>query len=150
MAQPAKSSSASSSAASVSVSRSLVGSSSSRTFAARLQHLCEMHAVALAARELADRLLLVGALEVEGRDVGARIHLAFSERDDLLAAGNLRPDILVAVERAVLVDIAEHGRVADADIAAVRLFLAGQHAGKRRFSGAVRADDRRRCRQAAA
>ena len=38
---------------------------------ARLQHLGEMHAVALAARELADLLLLVGALEVEQRAIGA-------------------------------------------------------------------------------
>jgi hypothetical protein len=33
--------------------------------AARLQHLGQVDAVALAARELADLLLLVGALEVE-------------------------------------------------------------------------------------
>jgi hypothetical protein len=40
---------------------------------AGLQHLGEMHAVALAARERADLLLLVAALEVEGRAIGARI-----------------------------------------------------------------------------
>ncbi len=34
---------------------------------AALEHLGEMHAVALAARELADLLLLIAALEVEGQ-----------------------------------------------------------------------------------
>ena len=38
---------------------------------AGLQHLGEMDAVALAARELADLLLLVRPLEVEGADIGA-------------------------------------------------------------------------------
>ena len=38
---------------------------------AGFQHLGEMNAVTLAARELADLLLLVGALEVEPADIGA-------------------------------------------------------------------------------
>ncbi len=38
---------------------------------AALQHFRQMHAVALAARELAHLLLLVGALEVEGAAIGA-------------------------------------------------------------------------------
>ena len=75
-AQPAKSSSASSSARSVSTSRSFVGSSSSSTLPPRAQQLREVDAVALAAREVADPLLLVGAPEVEPGDVLARVHLA--------------------------------------------------------------------------
>ncbi len=39
--------------------------------AALLEHLGDVDAVALAARELADVLLLVGALEVERADIGA-------------------------------------------------------------------------------
>jgi hypothetical protein len=67
-----------------------------------------MHAVALAAREHADLLLLVAALEVEGRAIAARIDLALAEIDDLVAAGDFLPDGLVVVERvARLVDIAE-------------------------------------------
>ena len=70
-AQPAKSSSASSSArkrVDVEIVGRLV---EQQHVGAALQHLGEMHAVALAARELADLLLLVGALEVEGADIGA-------------------------------------------------------------------------------
>jgi hypothetical protein len=37
---------------------------------AGLQHLGQMHPVALAAGQLADLLLLVGAAEVEGRHIG--------------------------------------------------------------------------------
>src|ERR1700745_2849693 len=86
-AQPAKSSSASSSARSVSTSRSFVGSSSGGALpplgrrlreqgdgAAAGEQLREMHAVALAAGEIADALLLVSPLEVEPRHVLARVH----------------------------------------------------------------------------
>jgi hypothetical protein len=38
--------------------------------AAFLQHLGQVHAIALAARQLADQLLLLRALEVEAADVG--------------------------------------------------------------------------------
>ena len=108
---------------------------------ARLQHLGEMHPVALAARQGADLLLLVAALEVEGAGVGARIHLALAERQHVVAAGDLLPHRLVGVEGiAALVDIAEMDAVADADGAAIRLLLAGQHAEQRRLAGAVRAD----------
>src|SRR6266568_7267102 len=55
---------------------------------AGLEHLGEMHAVALAPRELADLLLLVGALEVERGAIGARIHLALAEKNDVVAAGD--------------------------------------------------------------
>ena len=108
---------------------------------ARLQHLGEMHAVALAARQGADLLLLVAALEVEGAGVGARIDLALAEIEHVVAAGDFLPHRLVGVERiAALVDIAEMDAVADADGAAIRLLLAGQHAKQRRLAGAVRAD----------
>jgi hypothetical protein len=90
--------------------------------AAGLQHLGEVHAVALAAGEVADLLLLVAAAEVEGRAVGARVHLVLAELDDLGAAGDFLPDGLVGVERvAALVDIAELHALADADRAGIRL-----------------------------
>ena len=50
------------------------------------QELREVDPVALAARERADLALLVGAFEVEARDVGARAHLAVTDVDELLAA----------------------------------------------------------------
>jgi hypothetical protein len=107
-AQPAKSSSASSSARNVSTSRSLVGSSSSSRLAPRAQHLAKMHAVALAARQRADLLLLVGALEVERGAVGARVHFLLAEKDHVVAFGNFLPDGFLAIEAvARLVDITE-------------------------------------------
>ena len=108
-----------------------------------LQHLGQVHAVALAARERADLLLLVGALEVERADSRrATLHLALAEHEHVVAAGDLLPDGLLAVERvARLVDIAELHRLADAERAGVGLLLAGDHAEQRGLAGAVRADD---------
>jgi hypothetical protein len=79
-AQPAKSSSASSSA------RQRLGVEIVGRFVeqqhvgAGLQHLGEMDAVALSAGQVADLLLLVGALEVERRAIGARVDLALAEQ----------------------------------------------------------------------
>src|ERR1700730_8155983 len=53
---------------------------------ARLEHLGEMNAVPLAAGKLADLLLLIRALEIEVRAVGARVHLALAEQEDVVAA----------------------------------------------------------------
>ena len=55
--------------------------------AARAQELREVDAVALAAGEVADPLLLVGAPEVEPGDVLARVDLALAELDHVVAAG---------------------------------------------------------------
>ncbi len=109
---------------------------------AGLQHLGEMDAVAFAARELADLLLLIGALEVELGDKGAARHLALAELDFVLASGNFLPDGSCRA-RAVarLIDIAELDRIADDESARIGLFLAGDHAEQRRFAGAVGADD---------
>ena len=76
-----------------------------------LEQLGEVDAVALAAGERADLLLLVAALEVEGADIGARVHLALAELDDVLPVGDLLPHGLVGREVvAALVDVAEvHG-----------------------------------------
>jgi hypothetical protein len=110
--------------------------------AAGFQHLGQMHPVALAARERADLLLLVAALEVEGRAIGARVHLVLAELDDVVAAGDLLPDGLVRIERiAALVDIAQMHRLADGDRPRIGLLLPGDHPEQRRLAGAVRADD---------
>src|SRR5271166_736187 len=100
-----------------------------------------MHAVALAARQLAHLLLLVRALEVEGADIGAGVHLALGESDDVVAARDFLPHGLLVVERvARLVDIAELNRLADLDRTGIRLLLAGDHAEEGRLAGAVRPD----------
>src|SRR3546814_8529160 len=101
-------------------------------FRSFLQHLGKVHAVALAARELADLLLLVAAPEVEGADIGARLSLVLAELNDVEPAGDFFPHRLVSGEGvAALVDIAELHGVADAQAAAVGLLLAGDHAEPR-------------------
>src|SRR5690606_36047804 len=57
--------------------------------AAFLQHLGEMHAIALTARKQADLLLLVRPAEIEPADVGTRRHLALAKLDDVLAFRDL-------------------------------------------------------------
>src|SRR5436309_3218064 len=100
-----------------------------------------MHTVAFSARQGADLLLLVGASEIEGRTIGARVHLPLAELNDVLPAGDFLPDVLLAVERiAGLIDIAEIHRFADLDAALVLFFLADDHAKERRLAGAVRPD----------
>ena len=142
-AQPAKLSSASSSARSVSTSRSLVGSSSSSRLLPRLQQLRQMHAVALAARQRADLALLRGALEVEPRHVGARRDLPLAELDLVVAAGNLFPDGLVRPRARRGSD--RRSRSAPSrpifSVPPSGLLLPGDHPEQRRLAGAVRADD---------
>src|SRR3954471_16870454 len=100
-----------------------------------------MHAVALAARQGAYLLLLVGALEVERGAIAARVHLALAEQDQFVAAGNLLPNVLLAVEIvARLIDVAEVHALADGDGALIRLLLPGDHPEQRGLAGAVGAD----------
>src|SRR3954451_16392648 len=100
-----------------------------------------MHAVALAAGELADLFLLVRAAEIEQRAIGAAGDLAAAEIDLVATVGNLLPDRVVGAERiARLVDIAELYGLADADTAGIRFLLARYHVEQRRLAGAVRAD----------
>src|SRR5258707_13843313 len=97
-----------------------------------------MHAVALAAGQRADLLLLIGALEIERGAIAARIHLALAQKNKLVATGNLLPHRLLAVEAiAGLVDIAEMHALADRNGALVRLLLGGDHAEQRGLAGAV-------------
>src|SRR6266481_2404644 len=108
---------------------------------AGFEHLRQMHAVALAARQRADLLLLVGALEIERGAIAARIDLALAKQDQLVARGDFLPHGLLAVERvARLVDIAEMHAVADRDGALVRRLLLGDHPEQRGLAGAVGAD----------
>src|SRR3954462_11486959 len=101
-----------------------------------------MYAVALAARERTDLLLLVRPLEVEIGAIGARIHLALAEQDEILAARDLLPYVLLAVERvARLIDVAQMHGPPDLGGAGVGLLLRDDRAEQRGLAGPVRADD---------
>src|SRR5215469_15133160 len=101
-----------------------------------------MHAVALAARELADRLLLLRALEVEPPDVAARGCLVGADLEDVEAAGDLLPDRLPVIERvARLIHVGQLHRRSRTDFAGIRRLTTGQHPKQRRLAGAVGADD---------
>src|SRR5205085_9140529 len=109
--------------------------------AAAFQHLGDVDAVALAARKLADILLLVRALEVECADISARRLIVAVDLHVVEPVRNLLPDIVLVVEMvAALVDITEVHGVADVDGAAVGLLDAGDDLEQGRFAGAVRAD----------
>src|SRR5438270_13378588 len=101
-----------------------------------------MQPPALAARELAHRLLLVRAAEVEPRDVRARGHLEFADADHVLPAGDFLPDALGRRELlARLLDVGHAHGFADGNGARVRLLAPSDHANERRLARAVRADD---------
>src|SRR5882672_439188 len=101
-----------------------------------------MDAVALAAREIADALLLVGSTEVERGDVRARVARPGPDLDVLLTLGDLLPDVLLRIERvARLRDVPELHGLADDERATVGLLLAGDETEQRRLASAVRADD---------
>src|SRR3954470_21216283 len=109
---------------------------------AGLEHLRQMQAPALAAGELAHPLLLVGAAEVEAREIRPRGHLHLADGHGVQTAADVFEDALVRRELvAELVDVRELHGLADGDLAAIGLFRSGDHAKQRRLAGAIRADD---------
>ena len=105
--------------------------------------LGEQQAVALAARERADRALGLARIEQEILEIGAHM-TRLAMHHDLIAARRAQrlPQGLVAVEHgAMLVEIGLGQVLGELDRAAVGLELAGQHAQERRLAGAVGADD---------
>jgi len=107
-----------------------------------LDHLRQVDAVALAAGQDADALLLVLALEVEARDVRPRVDRLLPDHDRLDALADLLVKRRVGRERvAALVDVAELDRVTDLDLAGVRLLEPHDHAEQRGLARAVGPDD---------
>ena len=62
------------------------------------QHFGQMHAVAFTAGQLADDLLLGGALKVETADITARWRLVIADLDQVLSARNLLPDGFLVIQ----------------------------------------------------
>ena len=83
--------------------------------AAAAQQLREVHAVALAARQVADPRLLRGPLEVEaGRCTGGELIVSVANLQLVEPFGDLLPDRLFRVERVTrLVDVGELDGVAE-------------------------------------
>src|SRR2546427_2217 len=94
----------------------------------------------LAAGEVLDLLLLIGTGEIEAPDIGPRIDFEFAERDGVLAVRDHLPDGLIAVQRAVLVHVADLDRLADPDGTGVRLLLADDELEQGGLARAVRPD----------
>ena len=110
--------------------------------AALLEREREVEAVALTAGEHPGLLLLVGTLEAELRDVGARRDLDLADRDDVEAVGDDLPQRLGRVDvRARLVDVADLDGLADLELAAVERLEADDRLEQRGLADAVRADD---------
>src|SRR3546814_609070 len=111
--------------------------------AALLQELRHVNAVALTAGKLADLLLLIATLEIEGPHIGVGLKFMLADGHEIMAAGNFLPDIMVGIQMiAALIDIAELHRIADFDGAAIGRFLAGDKLEQRRLARAVGADHR--------
>src|SRR4029077_14135625 len=92
--------------------------------------------------KLADFLLLIAALEIEARDIGARGNFAPTDRKHVEAAGYFLPNGFLAVEVvARLIDETEFDAFTNGDGAVVGFFLAGDHFEQGRLAGAVWPDD---------
>ena len=119
--------------------------------AAGAQQLRQVQPVPLAARQILRPLLLVGALEPEPGDILARVDLARAQLDRVLAARDLLPDTRIRVEAgAGLVDVRELDRLADAELAAVRLLPRRRSAAGASSCPRRSGRPRRRCLRAAA
>src|SRR6188768_2197406 len=100
-----------------------------------------MHAIALTAGHRAELLLLVATLEAKPRAIRTRGDLPRAERDLLFSARDLLKHAVVRLERrARLIHVGNLDGVTDFELAAVRLVFTDQHAKKRGFTGAIRAD----------
>ena len=104
------------------------------------QHLGQVYAVALAPGEHGHLLLLLLAGKVEARHVSPGIDPPGAQFDLLLSAGDFFPDVIGAVQVAVLVHIGQLDGVPYPDLAAVGRFRPGDHFKEGGLAGAVGAD----------
>ena len=103
--------------------------------------LGQVHPVAFTARQQADLLLLVPALEVERPHIAAADQFPVAHLDHVQTAGDRLPHRIVRLQVvAALVDIGQLHRLPEADGAGIRLLLAGDQLEQGRLAGAVGAD----------
>ena len=123
-------------------SRSFVGSSQQYDIGAFFEDAREVNAVALAARELTNGFLLVGACKVEACEIGLGVDFSIAQGDEVFTVGDGLPHIVIGGEDiAGLFDISEANRAADAECARVGLFFAGDEAKEGGFSRAIGPDN---------
>jgi len=110
--------------------------------AAGLQQLGQVQAPALATGEFANPLLLIGALEVETADIGAARELEVADLENVLAASHFIEYRLLTVHLvAELIHRRQLDGIAEDDLAAIGLLLAGQQPEQGGFTGTVRTND---------
>ena len=142
MTLPGNSSSASSSARSVSTSRSLDGSSSSSTLPPAMRVLARCRRPRSPPDNCPTILFWSPPLKLEAAQVGARGHFELAHGQQVGAVGHRVEHGLVALERiARLVHVGQLDRLAQLHFARIGLLAAGQHAKQRGLARAVGADD---------
>src|SRR5947207_5641188 len=101
-----------------------------------------MQPTALPAGKLSNRLLLIGALEIEAAQISARWHLKTADGENVLSARNRFPRRLVVRQRLTrLIDDRQLDGRADGNLACGGLFFSGDHPEQRRLARAVGTDD---------
>ena len=138
---PSKSPISSSSSSSVSISRSLVGSSSTSTLAGLANRLGQHQPVALAARQRLHRRHRALAREQEVGEVADDVPRLAVDDDGGVAVVDAVGDGRLGIELfALLIEVGDLQAGAVLDRAAVGLHLAEQQPQQRRLAGAVRTD----------
>ena len=110
--------------------------------AAQLQRQGEVETIALTAGQDAGLLLLIGALEAEGSDIGAARHLKIGDLDVIEPVRHHLPHVLLRIDAAAaLIDIGDFDCVANNKFATVGSLLAHDHLEQRCLADTVGANN---------
>ena len=110
--------------------------------AAAQQQFCQMDAVALTSREVADPFLLVTTTEVKAGAVGTRVGLIVAHPQNFLTIGDHLPYRLIGIQCiTTLVNMGELDRLPHLQLASIRLLIAHQHAEQGGLTCTIGADN---------